>query len=198
MNKNIFDYELKDGIGEKGGISFAGETLKDFLEETGMSMAAPMQEINKALVECGILPIFEFSWNMEKNKYERSTERLSEMVDQYVGCVNIGNITADIVIRNYEKNGEDNFSYSFDLYVYGENTGYGYRKDKNGNDIPYDYAEGTDIDISSISDLKFEDFKKKAEEQITEYIVLNDKKDSVKNPYSLVEKASRPMDIEWQ
>lgn len=51
------DYELVDDDTETGGTSFCGETLRDFLEETGMSYDTPLPVINKALRECGIKEI---------------------------------------------------------------------------------------------------------------------------------------------
>lgn len=55
----MLDIELIDDDTETGGTSFCGETLRDFLEETGMSCDTPLTEINKALKECGIEPIKE-------------------------------------------------------------------------------------------------------------------------------------------
>lgn len=53
------DYKLVDDDTLTGGTSFCGETLRDFLEETGMSYDTPLPIINKALRECGIEPIKE-------------------------------------------------------------------------------------------------------------------------------------------
>lgn len=195
MDKRFLNIELQDGPGETGGISFVGETLLDFLEETGMSIDSSSEEINKALVECGILPILEFTWGMDEKKYETDEKKVSMMVDQYVGHVNVGDICIDIIIRDYGDE-DEKLAYSFDLYVAGEDIGYGYKKLEDGSKLPYDYAEGDDIWASDLP-VDFETFKKKAEELITRYIVLNDTKYGHKNPYSLVEKASKSINPNW-
>lgn len=52
--RNIY---LEDDATETGGISFIGETLDNFLNEVEMPYDSPLEEINKALSECGIKPI---------------------------------------------------------------------------------------------------------------------------------------------
>ena len=51
------DQELVDDDTLEGGIAHAGETLREFLDEVGLSYNTPVEKINKALVECGIEPI---------------------------------------------------------------------------------------------------------------------------------------------
>ena len=55
--EDYLDYILKDDETLNGGTSFNGETLRDFLDSVEIEYATPMEEINKALVECGIKPI---------------------------------------------------------------------------------------------------------------------------------------------
>lgn len=55
--KDYLDYELYDDETESGGISFIGETLKDFIEEAGMSENTSIKHINDILKQCGIKPI---------------------------------------------------------------------------------------------------------------------------------------------
>ena len=52
--KDFLDYKLKDDNTEFVGISYIGETLGDFIAEVGISN---IDDINKALKECGIEPI---------------------------------------------------------------------------------------------------------------------------------------------
>ena len=196
MDKKFFDYELQDRPGETGGISFVGETLLDFLGEVGLSTDASMEEVNKALVECGILPIFDFTWRMHETSYKIDEEKISMSVDNYLGCIFVGDICVDIVIRDYG-NERVKLAYSFDLYVAGEDTGYGYKTSEDGSILfPYDYAEGDDIWVSDLP-ADFETFKKTAEKLITRYIAANDIRIERKNPYSLVEKASKPTRLGW-
>lgn len=55
--EDYLDYILKDDETPYGGTSFNGETLRDFLDSVEIEYATSMEEINKALVECGIKPI---------------------------------------------------------------------------------------------------------------------------------------------
>lgn len=55
--RDFLDIELEDDGKETGGISFIGETLRDFLDDAGMSYDTPMDVVNKELDECGIEPI---------------------------------------------------------------------------------------------------------------------------------------------
>lgn len=50
---------LEDDESEFGGIAFMGETLLDFLLSIPMPLTSTKDEINKALKECGIKPLFE-------------------------------------------------------------------------------------------------------------------------------------------
>ena len=55
--KNInYNQILEDDLTtENGGISYEGETLKDFMEEVGLPLGETrLLDINKALKECGI------------------------------------------------------------------------------------------------------------------------------------------------
>lgn len=76
LKEKLKRIKLQDGPSETGGISFAGETLQDFLEETGMENAS-IEEINKALIKCGIAPLpllqdiayekYQLDWMMSHN-----------------------------------------------------------------------------------------------------------------------------------
>lgn len=48
------DYELQDGEGEFGVI---GKTLADFIAEAEICENTAMRYVNKALKNCGIVPI---------------------------------------------------------------------------------------------------------------------------------------------
>lgn len=48
---------LEDDETDNGGISFIGETLLDFMLSIPMPLTSSNDEINKALKECGIMPI---------------------------------------------------------------------------------------------------------------------------------------------
>lgn len=50
---------LEDDETDFGGISFIGETLLDFMLSIPMPLTSTKEEIDKALKECGIKPLFE-------------------------------------------------------------------------------------------------------------------------------------------
>ena len=55
----ILQTVLEDDSSPTGGISFAGETLEDFIKEDEKLLYSYMKvsELNKYLIECGIKPI---------------------------------------------------------------------------------------------------------------------------------------------
>lgn len=57
MIKNYLHIELTDDNTTKGGISFVGETVKDFLQDTDLKSSDSLEKLNKELVACGIEPI---------------------------------------------------------------------------------------------------------------------------------------------
>ena len=126
----------------------------------------------------------EFNWNELKiENYTNNKKELLELVDDCIGFIRIGEICVDVVIRDYGEEG-NKLAYSYDFYVANEDTGYGYKEDLN---IPYDYADGTDLFNLSLS---YEDFVKESERIITEFINANDRKD---HKYSLIEKANKSL-----
>ena len=56
--KKLLNIKLEDdNTTPYGGVSFSGETLKDFLDEAEINYSTNLEEINKALNECGIKQI---------------------------------------------------------------------------------------------------------------------------------------------
>lgn len=56
--EKYLDIELEDGEGPYGGVSFDGETLRDFVEECDIDPKEwSLKDINDALKDCGIKPI---------------------------------------------------------------------------------------------------------------------------------------------
>ena len=120
--------------------------------------------------------------------------------DDYVGCVRVGDLCFDLLVRT---DGEDKWWLSYDLYVGGVDTGYGYsdvvraKKIYNGEpydepkdpQYPYDYAEGGDFEGTMIS-MTYEDFQKHAEAEFKKYIKTWPYKE-----VSLIKKANEPLNI---
>jgi len=55
--KDFLDYELEDDNSPAGGTAFAGETLRDFIEDVGIPEDTQIEMINKELKINGIKPI---------------------------------------------------------------------------------------------------------------------------------------------
>lgn len=124
----------------------------------------------------------DFNWDeLTSKNYTNDENKLLKLVDDYIGFIRIGEICVDVLIRDYgDKNSK--LAYSYDFYIANEDTGYGYR-----NGIAYDYADGTDLyDLS----LSYDDFVKKSEKLIKEFIEANDKNG---HNYSLIEKANKSL-----
>lgn len=54
---NLLNVTLEDDNTATGGVSFPGQTVRDFLEETGISEDTSIKELNEALEQCGIKPL---------------------------------------------------------------------------------------------------------------------------------------------
>ena len=129
----------------------------------------------------------KFDWtNFTENDFTDYCAKAENFIldpDDYVGCVRVGNLCFDLMVRCNE---DDKWWLSYDLYVGEVDTGYGY-SDKNN--CPYDYAEGGDFEDTMIS-MTYEEFQKYAEVEFEKYITTW--------PYeaaSLVEKANEPLNI---
>ena len=57
MKSDLLNIVLQDDSSCNGGVAFNGETLKDFLDEMGLSYNTPLRKVNRALKECGIKKI---------------------------------------------------------------------------------------------------------------------------------------------
>lgn len=55
--QDVWDEKLIDDENPYGGISFAGETVGDFCEETGLTPETKIRVLNRELRECGICPV---------------------------------------------------------------------------------------------------------------------------------------------
>lgn len=116
----------------------------------------------------------KFDWRrFTETDYEKYVK--NPFYDDYIGAVLIGDICIDLLIH-------DDNAVSYDFYVAHEDSGYGYK-----NDIPYDYADGGEIDISC--ELSYDSFKDKAEKIFMNYIM------DYKGNYSLVDHANKPLEI---
>ena len=97
-----------------------------------------------------------------------------------VGCIRIGDLCFDLVLREYN----NEFVLDYDLYVGGVDDGYGYGKDN----YPYTEGGGGTFEDSLIS-MSYDDFVKQAEEAFTDYIYHS----NYSAEYNLVDKANEPL-----
>jgi hypothetical protein len=128
----------------------------------------------------------KFDWTnfteVDFTDYCAKAENNMLSVDEYVGCVRVGNLCFDLMVRTNEN---DESYLSYDLYVGGVDSGYGY----TASDYPYDYAEGGNFEDTMIS-MTYEEFQTYAEEKFELFIIIW--------PYeaaSLIEKANEPLNI---
>ena len=55
--RKLWDYVLEDDDTPVGGVSYVGETLRDFMISVGLDENSSLEKINKTLTRCGIKPI---------------------------------------------------------------------------------------------------------------------------------------------
>lgn len=128
----------------------------------------------------------KFDWtNFTKNDftdYCAKAENNMFVADDYTGCVRVGALCFDLVVR-FDEN--DKWWLSYDLYVGGVNTGYAY----TASGYPYDYAEGGDFEDTMIS-MTYEEFQNYAKAAFEKFITTWPYKEA-----SLIEKANEPLNI---
>ena len=118
-------------------------------------------------------------------------ENSMEYADNYIGNVRVGELCFDLVLRDYEGNGT--LVLTYDLYVGGVDSGYGYSRIDEG--YPYDYAEGSDFDDTCIS-IPYDEFQKIAETAFRNYIKWYNQSGAAYGTYSdLNEKAEAPLHV---
>lgn len=121
-----------------------------------------------------------FYWDMTNDDWLREQKWNQSEGDDFFGQCRIGDICFDFVGRVNTVEDEDVLFLDADCYVGGVDGGYGYGKDN----YPYDYYTGFSFDDLLIG-MTFEEFKKLAEELMTECI----------NSEFLKQKASEPLHI---
>ena len=113
-------------------------------------------------------------------KYCATIENEKMFDNEFIGCVRIGDLCFDLMIREYN----DEFVLDYDLYVGGIDDGYGYGNENS----PYTEGGGGSFEDSLIS-MSYNDFVKQAEEAFTDYIYHS----NYSAEYNLVDKANEPL-----
>jgi hypothetical protein len=135
---------------------------------------------------------FEWKWDdFQIENFLKDTER--EYPLDCIAQVRTGNLCFDLVERENEPKG---FCLWTDLYVGGEDTGYGY----GINDYPYDFCDDVChmYESKEFCGMEIDSFKAKIEEKLNELIYGNEKKyfASKLNKYNIFDKANEPLK-EW-
>lgn len=126
----------------------------------------------------------KFDWrDFDETKFENCKKDMEtgDHIDDYIGAVRVGNLCFDLVLRGCDDTNGSILTY--DLYVGGVDTGYGYK-----NDYPYDYDDGGSF--KGIEEMDYHEFVTYAEKAMSEYIM-----ESKYALADLVEKASEPLNI---
>lgn len=106
----------------------------------------------------------------------------------YIGCVRIGTLCFDLVLREYiNRNNTKEYSLDYDLYIGGIDSGYGYASTTR---YPYSYDGGGSFE-SLMIDLTYEQFKDNVERALTDFIMNEGSEHNI----SLVEEANKPIKI---
>lgn len=152
---------------------------------------------------------FEFNWSkFTEADYNNMIKEMSEKPCNLdcIGHVYVGDICIEFIVDTwYNEFDEVETAIMYNLYVAHENTGYGYKNeygyDFDGDGMPYDYADGGTLPIPH--NLTYKEFKECAECKFVQYIETYDEccvyveidNDEKYVSYSLVEHASRPLEI---
>ena len=141
-----------------------------------------------------------FDWrDFTEKDFDDYCEQIKSDVEydgEYVGCVRVGDLCFDLVIRLNE-NGDQILTY--DLYVGGVDTGYGYSNPNKFNpdmyreedDYPYDYVCGLDFS-STCTNMSYDYFKVYAEAEFEHFIKVENER---YKEACLIDKANEPLKV---
>lgn len=87
--------KLHDDSTDTGGISYAGETLDNFIEEVGLRYGFDISKYNAAFEECGIRRITAQEYEKAKNIKEEFVLVPKKDMDVITACV-------DCILDNYK------------------------------------------------------------------------------------------------
>lgn len=129
-----------------------------------------------------------FNWDgLVQNDFVNYCARIeSETISDgyYIGCVRVGDLCFDLIVRQY-----DSWELDYDLYIGGIDDGYGYSQLDAG--YPYSEDSGGSFADGLLINLTYDKFKEVVEAALTDFIC---NEGSVYN-VSLIEKANEPLHI---
>lgn len=126
------------------------------------------------------LPDLSFSWNIFTSEdFSQIKKDMQRRIEGNTASIRVGTICIDCIANEYD----DGIFLDYDVYVGGEDTGYGFK-----GSYPYDYIDGGSFS-KEIFDMTYREFKEYAEKVLTNFIVKNDKQPT----YSLMEHAKQDL-----
>lgn len=106
----------------------------------------------------------EFYWDLTEENFNSLQKNF---VQNFIGCVRVGDICFDIVERSPSDWEKDGCFLTADLYVGGVDNGYGYSSIDDW--YPYDERDGYCFD-EKVYSMTYEEFKEYAEKTLSEFI----------------------------
>ena len=121
----------------------------------------------------------KFNWSIGSKEWEEFKAKVrnkEQYADDCIGLVRTGDLCFDLIVAEDENETAEGckatlLTLEYNLYTGGIDTGYAYSKTETGEEYPYDYTEGGDF--GNVFDMSFEEFKKLAEKEMQEYIIVN-------------------------
>jgi hypothetical protein len=121
----------------------------------------------------------KFNWSIGSKEWEEFKAKVrnkEQYADDCIGLVRTGDLCFDLIVTEDENETAEGckatlLTLEYNLYTGGIDTGYAYSKTETGEEYPYDYTEGGDF--GNVFDMSFEEFKKLAEKEMQEYIIVN-------------------------
>ena len=109
-------------------------------------------------------------------EFKAKVRNKEQYADDCIGLVRTGDLCFDLIVAEDENETAEGckatlLTLEYNLYTGGIDTGYAYSKTETGEEYPYDYTEGGDF--GNVFDMSFEEFKKLAEKEMQEYIIVN-------------------------
>lgn len=179
------------------------KTYEEFVEEIKRNSYVFIQDYDSHIqyeLKTIELPL-AFNWNGLREsvwaKYRANSKTLGD--GEYIGNCRVGELCFDLITHtNFEETG---YNLTFDLYVGGVDTGYGYSKKEamysgayadvhnipENEKYPYDYADGASFD-GLCDQMSYEEFKAMAEKRFVQFIA-----ESKYEKADLLAKAKEPL-----
>ena len=110
LSEEMLGIVLKDDDNSYGGVSFPGETLKDFLNDVDINPdSISLKEVDQILKECGIKPVGDVFIAIDLKKRIKDLAFLKQNTSYYSSAGELAAWTAEMLIDGMERNPEKEF-----------------------------------------------------------------------------------------